>query len=242
MPREARGEFILMVDDDSYPLEGSVERLLLCFERGPQVGVAGGQVREVFGEQRVMDRQVGTFDWFLRAGREGPAPPEGFPAFFFPEGASMVRREAFLSVGGFFEPFFFGSVELDLATRMIAAGWDVRYQPAAPFDHLRGERRSLSFDRSLHHRIRNHVWYLLMHFPAGVAARRLPAYLAFDLAECLYRRAPGTFVRALADAWRGRAAIRGRRRPLARSTLRRAELNRGRLHLRLLAHAVTRAR
>jgi GT2 family glycosyltransferase len=231
--RSATGDYLLMLDDDSYPLPGSIEQLLEAFRRGPRTAVVGGLVRELYPD-RVLERQVGTFDWFLRAGRAGDAPPEGFPAYFFPACAALVRRDAFLDVGGFLEPLFFGDVELELATRLIAAGWEVRYLPEAAFEHLRDVPRSIDFAGILRRRIRNQIWYVLLHFPASVAARRIPAYLAFQLVECVYRRAPGAWLGGVADAIRGWGAIRSRRRPLDRPALRRAELNRGRMHLRLL--------
>jgi GT2 family glycosyltransferase len=232
--REATGELLLMLDDDSYPLPGAVEALVEAFRIQPRLAVAGGRVREVDETGRVLaETGVGTFDWFFRGGRERFVTAEGLPTFFFPEGACLLRREAFLEVGGFFEPFVFHCEALELTTRLFARGWDVRYVPAARFDHLRGGSRN--FDASsLDYRVRNQIWYFWLHFPAPLLATRLPAYLAFDLVECTYRRVPGAWLRGVAEAWQDRAAVRGRRRPLPRKVIRRAELNRGRLHVALL--------
>jgi GT2 family glycosyltransferase len=230
----ASGDLLLMLDDDAYPLPGSVEVLVERFEHDPRLGVAGGLVRDVDGKGRVFrSTELGTFDWWLRAGRKGEPPPEGFPAFFFPEGASMLRRSAFLEVGGFFEPYFHFSAEVDLATRLVAAGWDVRYVPQARFDHLKAPSGRAS-DRALYFRIRNNLWYLWLRFPAHVALRRTLGYLAFDLLDATYQRHPGAWARGVRDAWRQRALVRGERRPVPRELRHRAELNRGRTHVRLL--------
>ena len=45
--REARGDLLLMLDDDAYPLPGAIEVLAERFERDPRLGVAGGFVRDV---------------------------------------------------------------------------------------------------------------------------------------------------------------------------------------------------
>jgi hypothetical protein len=82
-------------------------------------------------------------------------------------------------------------------------------------------------------RVRNQIWYFARLFPATVAARRIPAYLAFDLVECAYRGAIGSWLRGVTRAWRERGAIETSRLP--RGTVRRAELNRGRTHMRLLS-------
>ena len=51
----------------------------------------------------------------------------------------MLRRSAYLEVGGFFEPYFHFSAEIDLATRPLEARWDVRYVPQAQFDHMKAQ-------------------------------------------------------------------------------------------------------
>ncbi len=236
--REARGELILGLDDDAYPLPGAVEALVAQFRAQPRLGVAGGRVRDIDSHRgRVLEEEVGTFDWFLRGGRDDEVPPEGVPTFFFPEGACMSRRRAHFEVGGYFEPFFFGGVEVEVATRMLAAGWDVRYLPGARFDHMKVHAGGDMSPR-LRRLVRNQLWYFWLRFPLSLAARRIPAYLAFDLLLCARHRALSAWAGGIVDAWRGRGQVRSARRPLPREAIRRAELQRGRLHLQLLAEQV----
>ena len=233
--REAVSELVLFLDDDSYPTPGAVRALAEPFARVPGLGAAGGLVRDVDGEGRVLRADdAGTFDWFLRGGRRG-FPRDGFPAFFFPEGAAIVRRTAFLAVGGFFEPYFFTLSELDVSTRLIAAGWDVRYVPGAAFAHAKAAAGRTGVDRTLRLRVRNQVWYFWLRFPPALAARRIPAYLFAELLKCVDEGALGAWVGGIADAWRERDRVRPFRQPLPRGVIRRAELNRGRLHVRLFA-------
>jgi len=237
---EARSDLLLMLDDDSYPLPGTVDSLRDALTHNQGLALAAGLVHEVDREGRVIHSQgVGTFDWFLRAGHRGPVPKDGVPTFFFPEGGCMVRRDAFLEVGGFFPPYFFTVSEVDVATRLIGRSWDVRYFPHAEFEHRKAPGGRAS-ERTMRFRVRNQLWYFWLRFPTSVAARRIPAYLAFDLVECLYRGVPRAWTSAIAEAWRERGRVREFRDPLPRSAVRRAELKRGRLHLRLLAHMMRR--
>ncbi len=241
--REATGELLLILDDDAYPLPAAIEFMVEAFRRRRTLAVAGGLVRDLGpGGTIVKSTEVGTFDWWLRAGRRR-TPPEGLPAFFFPDGACMIRRDAFLEVGGFYEPFFLSDIDgLDLATRLLARGWDVRYYPQALFDHLkiRSGRQVNTADRRLYMRVRNGLWYFWLHFPPWVAARRMTAYLAYELVECVYRGAPGAWIGGIRAAWRDRERVRPDRRPLPRAVLRRAEMNRGRTHVRLLVEQARR--
>jgi GT2 family glycosyltransferase len=234
----ARGEFLVMLDDDSYPRPGAIEAALAVFAHAPGVGLIGGSVRDVDpdGQIRFAD-EVGSFDWWLRAGRS-EVPSSGLPAFFFPEGACLVRRQAYLEAGGCFAPYFVTMTELDLTIRLIACGWDVRYVPAAVFEHRKADAGRTSGAGILRLRVRNQLWYFWLRFPAAVALRRVPQYLAFDLVECMHRGAGEAWLGGVADAWKDRRAVRGHRRPVPRWVVRRAELNRGRMHLRYLsAHA-----
>ena len=231
----ASHELLLMLDDDSYPLAGAVEELVAMFERSPRLGVVGGLVRDVDEDKEVvLDTQLGTFDWWLRGGETGPAPDEGFPAFFFPEGACMVRRAAYLAVGGFYEPFFFASTEVDLATRLLAAGWDVRYQPRAAFDHMKVAAGRASVHDVLRLRIRNHFWYLWLRFPLAVAVPRIVAYALFDLLNAAYRGAPRSWLGGVVDAWRQRSLVAGDRAPVPRSLVARVEGRRLRMHAQVI--------
>jgi GT2 family glycosyltransferase len=234
---EARGDLLLMLDDDSYPLRGAIETLVEAFTRDERLGVAGGLVRDVDAETGAEnERGTNTFDYWLG---DPSRPDDDVPAFFFPEGASMIRREAFLDAGGYFEPYFQAGAGLDLATKLIARGWAVRYLPAAKFVHLKaGSGRDKS--AMLRARVRNQLWYFYRHFPASVAARRIPAYLAFDLLESAKSGATGAWGRGVYDAWHDRATVRGTREPLPREAIRRAELNRGRRHLHLLSDRIAR--
>ena len=232
--REASGDLLVMLDDDAYPLPGAIEKLIETFDAHPRTAILGGLVQELDTEGNVFRRdEPGTFDWFLRAGEPGPTPEGGFPSFYFPEGACMARREAFLEVGGYFEPFFSDTTELELTTRLLDAGWDVRYLPEAVFNHMRTES-GLSTSLELEFRVRNQFWYFWMYFPQPLAAWRMFTYAFFEFFDCVGRGAPRSWFNAVAGAWRERDVVRPHRRTLSHEVLRRAELNRTRMQWKLL--------
>ena len=239
--REASGELLLSLDDDSYPLPGAVEAMVGAMSGNPATAVVGGLMRDrdSYG-RRLSDDEVGSWDWWLRCGQGGEPPEEGFESNLFSEGAAMIRRDAFLEVGGWFEPFFHLSAEVDLTTRLIGSGWEIRYLPGACFEHMREPKPPQYFQRSVYYRTRNQLWYYWLRFPTAVAIRRIPAYLLYFLGESLFRRQPGAWARAVRDAWWQRSRVADARQPLPRSVIRKAERDRGRRLLRLMLTAMKR--
>ena len=231
----SRNQLVLMVDDDSFPEPGAVERLAEAFERNPRLGVAGGLVRDVEEDGTVVqEAELGSFDWFLRAGRTGD-PPEGMETFFFAEGGSMVRRDAFLEAGGFYAPYFFTLSEIDVTLRLAASGWETRYFPGARFTHLRPLANKVPSAGVLRLRTRNDLWHYWLRYPPAMAVPRMLGYGLFDLLECTYRGMPGAWLAGVREAWERRAEVLPDRQPIPRDVVRRVERNRGRMHVALLA-------
>jgi GT2 family glycosyltransferase len=231
----ARNPLVLMVDDDSYPEPGAVARLVAAFEANPRLGVAGGLVRDVEADGTVVqDTQLGSFDWWLRAGRTGE-PPEGIPAFFFAEGGCMIRRDPFVAAGGFYAPYFFSLSEIDATMRLAGDGWETRYFPDARFTHMRPLANKDPSPNVIRLRTRNDLWHLWLRYPPAMAVPRMLGYAAFDLLESLHRGMPGAWLTGVREAWQERSKVLPDRRPLPREVIRRVERNRARMHVALLA-------
>ncbi len=117
--RAARTPFCLVLDDDVYPLEveGLASVLAVMRER-PEVAVIG-----------LRCRRVGDGELSPRSG-----VPAG-PALTFHGGASLLRRDAVLAVGGYRELLFFGGEDTDLALTLRRAGWVLLYEPTVIMAH-----------------------------------------------------------------------------------------------------------
>lgn len=104
----ARGEFVVFLDDDSYPLAGSIRHMVRHFEQDSLLGAAGFVVRLPDGT------------------RECSALPNVFV------GCGVGFRRAVLNaVGGLDVSYFLQAEEYDLSFRLIQAGCSVR-----TFDNL----------------------------------------------------------------------------------------------------------
>jgi hypothetical protein len=97
--RVARGEYVCMLDDDSYPVGDAVPTSLEYLDRHEQVAAVVGRVELPDGST------------------EGPALPHVLLG-----GASIVRRTVLDATGGFAPEFFRQAEEYDLSFRILGMG------------------------------------------------------------------------------------------------------------------------
>jgi GT2 family glycosyltransferase/glycosyltransferase involved in cell wall biosynthesis len=138
--REATGEHLVLLNNDTVVEAGWLEALLAIVDRDPEVGLVGARLIEPDG--RLQEAGVIMY-------RDGAGVPYGrgddpdrHPYRYVREvdcvsgSCLLVRRSAWEGVGGFDEayaPAFFE--EYDLAYRLRRAGHRVVYQPAARIHH-----------------------------------------------------------------------------------------------------------
>lgn len=108
----ARGSWLMMLDDDSAPVDGGFVGVL---ERAPaDVGAVGAEIR-LAGD----GYEVG-----------------GLPEVFVGCGAA-VRADVFREVGGYDAGFGYYGEEYDLCARILAAGWRVAHHGGFRVEHRR---------------------------------------------------------------------------------------------------------
>jgi glycosyltransferase involved in cell wall biosynthesis len=124
--------------------------------------------------------------------------------------AYAVRRDVFLTLGGFREVIFHQGEEVDFSLRMLDAGWFVRAGRGAPIHHLTSPDRSVRRMDVYGRRNEMLLCFTLLPFPADVVSAI--AYAAKGLLLGVRVRRPLTMcegiLKGLADAWRLRAQRR----------------------------------
>lgn len=99
----AMGRYIIFLDDDSFPIAGSIRRMIESFQANPDLGAA-------------------VFDVVLP---DGSRECSAYPKVFIGCGTGF-RREALQEVGGLPDDFFMQAEEYDLSLRLLDAGWDIQ--------------------------------------------------------------------------------------------------------------------
>ncbi len=137
---------------------------LHLFDVHPQVAVMTGRI--LVGPEDREDPICGELE-------QSPLPDEpdlpGYPLLGFLAGASVIRRSAFLEVGGFESRFFIGGEEELLALDLATQGWSLRYVPELVVHHHPSPNRDAASRRW--HLLRNALWSAWLRRPLHSALR-----------------------------------------------------------------------
>jgi GT2 family glycosyltransferase len=118
--RAATTPYVAFADDDSWWEPGALDRAADLLDAHPAVAVLVGQVR------MAGDGSLDAVSVKHRAAVLGHSPGAPGPdVLSFPAFAAVVRRDAYLAVGGFSPLLFFGGEEHLLALDLAAAGWQL---------------------------------------------------------------------------------------------------------------------
>ncbi|HEY9280116.1 MAG TPA: glycosyltransferase [Eoetvoesiella sp.] len=129
----------------------------------------------------------------------------------FMAGAIVMRTQAFLAAGGYWEPFFIGGEETLLAMDVLDAGGGIAYAPALVVFHWPSKLRDVRLRQRMI--ARNALWTVWLRLPWAIAVRRTMQSLA-ELPGL------GARVRVLFDALYGWPQIYKQRRLLKPATCR----------------------
>lgn len=161
----ARTPYVAFSDDDSWWEAGALARAAELFDAHPRLGLIAA--RTLVGPER-------TPDPINAAMAESPLPAEpGLPGpsiLGFLACAAIVRRRAFLGVGGFSPVLFFVGEERMLAYDLAAAGWARCHVPEIVAVHQPSSTRPPSRER-YRTELRNGVLTAWMRRPGPVALK-----------------------------------------------------------------------
>ena len=161
MIREASGDLVLALDDDSYPEQlDCIARIVPFFEQRPQLAVLHFPQRTDEYPETLAQTNFGS-EHLTRS---------------FANSGAVLRRSTYLQLPGFESRFFHMYEEPDYALQCVAAGYDVLYSPIVTIrHHYSGQARD---EIRIHHRhARNEFWSTLLRCPfpfaIGMAAWRV---------------------------------------------------------------------
>lgn len=141
----ASGDTLLILDDDAWPEPGALSAATELLAREPGVGAVS-----------LHPRHPATH------ASEWPHAREPRSRWPFMGCGLLARAQAWRAVGGYEEAFFLYRNDTDLALKMLAAGYDVRFDPAWVVWHD-SSASARKPDRWLRLATRNWVWMTRRH-------------------------------------------------------------------------------
>jgi GT2 family glycosyltransferase len=201
-----RGDLLFFLDDDASLAEpDALARVAERFAAEPDLGLL---------QLRVAARDGGRppRDWVPRLRVGDPARSSDVTAVW--EGAVAMRRSVFDRTGGWPEPFRFAHEGIDLAWRVMDAGFRVHY--AGDVTALHPAYATAPHDYSAYYGARNRVWLARRHLPLPLAAVYVASFALRTLPLLRSRERAQAALRGYRDGLR---APCGDRRPLRARTL-----------------------
>ena len=169
---EARGEFCLLLNEDSELQAGAVPALVGALRADRRAAAAGAQLLSPEGRPVPCAWRLPSAGTALAGAlflhRQFTVESGGdatHPVGWVQSSAMLVRREAALQVGGFDPGFFVYSDETDFCKRLSDAGWRILYVPSARAIHhdqmaqdaAGAERRIVEYHRGRDRYLRKHL-------------------------------------------------------------------------------------
>lgn len=140
--RQASGQFVIMLDDDAFPLPGSISRMLDHFAGNPALGAA------------IFDVQL----------PDGTRESSAYPTAFIGAGTGF-RHDLLQRVGLLPPEFFMQAEEYDLSWRILDAGFTIHRFDDMPLRHLKSPGARIP-DRTTRLDVRNNLFLLAKYIPA----------------------------------------------------------------------------
>jgi len=172
--RLTRGEYIILLDDDTLVQPGVFAQLLAYMDAHPEVGLCGPKLIDLQGQLQLSCRFFPTvsdklarrfpFDFAQRISRTVEMADWDHNCVrevdYVIGACQVIRRTALAEVGLLDERIFYGPEDIDLCLRMRQAGWRVVYNPEAVVVH-RERRVARSFLSYLGWK---HLWGVIYYF------------------------------------------------------------------------------
>lgn len=225
--RQARGEFVALLNNDTEAEPGWLAALVDALERRPEFTFAASRMRQ--DEHReLIDGAGDALNWYGIPSKIGHGEPDGRAfeeereVFGACAGAALYRRSLFDEIGLFEETFFAYIEDVDVSFRARLAGHRCLYVPAAIIYHVGSATSGRNSDFALRLATRNQLLLVVRNYPWPSLVTRLGKVLyahywlirgaAAEGRLGVVREAYGSFFRLLPSALAARARIQRMRK------------------------------
>lgn len=154
--KNAKGEYIVILDDDSFPEKNAIIRMVKKFQANKKLGIVAFDVRNYYSYDEVSKEIV-------EENKESAAEASNYLMAFNGAGAG-VRRDVFEKIGFYPEEFFLYWNEQDTAFRMLDYGYQIKFFSDIVSYHKYSPKNRKSL-RAPFYYSRNGFWLLWKNYP-----------------------------------------------------------------------------
>ena len=222
--REARGQFLALLNNDAVPEPEWLQALLRGVNEEAGFALVTSRIVYMHDPQRIDsagDSLLASGGAFKRHhGASVDVARESSEVFGVCGAACLMPRRVFAELGGFDEDFFVSHEDVDLSYRARLLGYRCRYVADAVVRHHGSMTLGRVSAAAVFHGQRNLEWLYVKNTPATLLLTTLPSHLLYMAAALLHFArigALGPFVRAKLAAIAGMPNALRKRRQVQRS-------------------------
>lgn len=177
--RVARGEAVLLLNNDTIVPPGAIDRLLEILRQRPDVAVVGPRLVDAAGRAELsFGRMIGPFAEFRQKRlRESPVVEQLTRRETSPDWVSgaclLVRRTDAEAVGFLDERFFMYTEDVDFCASIRARGRRILFTPDVEIVHLRGRSAASAPTATADAYRRSRIAFYEKHHPVWVPILKL---------------------------------------------------------------------
>ena len=199
----ARGEYIVILDDDSFPGEDAVSRMVEKFAEDEELGVVAFDVRNFYNYDDVKDIEQ------ERNRSDTAAVAENYLMSFNGAGVG-IRKDLFKQVGYYPEEFFLYWNEQDSAFRILNAGYKIKFFSDVISYHKYSPKNRSSW-RAPFYYTRNAFWLVWKNYPLDMVVK-LTMRMIYDCFYHTMEQKTWVYLKAMFSAFWGIGRLRGKRK------------------------------
>lgn len=203
------GDIVVILDNDSFLEDEGVAKIVKKFQEYWNLGALGCKIFNYYSGR--------IHHWHPSAHDEN-GPAEGIHAPLFNGCAAAARSFVLREVGFYPDEFFLYENERDLCTRIINAGYDVRYFTDITGYHMVSEE-GRSSERLIFYSRRNLIWYFWKYLPIHTAIWRSSLLTASSVLQAVKNRQLRAYLRPVIHAFAGLPHILRTRTPVKKELL-----------------------
>ncbi|MBC8034623.1 MAG: glycosyltransferase family 2 protein [Chitinophagaceae bacterium] len=179
--REAKGDYLFIVNNDTEFTEGLLEGLMDVFDQYPDAGLVSPKFHYFFAKGTIEYAGYNKVNIFtgrngmIGSGEEDRGQYDEIRETNYAHGGGMmVTKKAIEKAGLLYEPFFLYYEEIDWSEKIKKQGFKIYYQPASLIYHKESMTTGKASPLKTFYLIRNRIWFMRRNIP-------WPGFLVFML-------------------------------------------------------------